>query len=261
MAKKKFNKESIKNIVIVTLSLCFFASLVVSFVSVSLRDLQEQNEIFEKRRNILEAAGVIGTGEQISFEELEREFSNIRIKVVDFDSGEVVEGIDIDAYDPIKSSKDVEASISLSKARDIAGLKRRENRGKVYEFLKDGEIETIVLPIRGYGLWSTLYGFLALDGSGKMVKGITYYDHAETPGLGGEVDNIKWKNSWKEKTAFDENGEVVIRVLKGRASPDSKTEIDGLAGATITANGVDAMIRFWLGEDGYGKYLRNYVFK
>ena len=259
--KKKFDKEGIRNIAIVTVSLCLVASLVVSFASVSLKDLQEKNEIFEKRKNILEAAGVIEPGETISYDDLEKNFSDIRVRVVDFNSGEILEGIDVATYDPIKSSKDLEASISLTKADDIAGIKRRENKGKIYEFLKNGEIETIVLPIRGYGLWSTLYGFLALDGSGKKVKGITYYDHAETPGLGGEVDNVKWKDSWKNKTAYGEDGEVVIKVLKsGKADLSSEFEIDGLGGATITTYGVDAMIKFWLGDKGYGSYLKKHIF-
>ncbi len=258
---KKFNKDSIKNTVIVTFSLCIVASLIVSFIAISLKSLEEQNKLLEKRRNILEAAGIIEIGQRVTFEEVEKEFQNIKEKIVDFKTGNVVEDVP-ENYDPLKASKDLALSVSLTKKEDIAGLKRRENQGPIYEVLEGDEVATIILPIRGYGLWSTLYGFLALDGSGKKIKGITYYEHAETPGLGGEVDNPKWKKSWVGKTAYNDNGEVAIRVLKGgTAKLDSNVQIDGLAGATITTYGIDYMIQFWLGQDkGYGKYLAKNIF-
>ncbi len=259
---KKFNKDSIKNILFVTFFLSIVASLLVSFLAISLRDLQEQNRVFEKRKNILEAAGIIEPGEEVSFADLEEKFKDVKEIVIDFDSGDEVEGIDAESYDPLKASKDPAASIALSKAEDVPGIKRRENQGVIYEIIKNDTLETIVLPIRGYGLWSTLYGFIALDGTGKVVKGITFYQHAETPGLGGEVDNIRWKKMWVDKVAYDEADDLKIRVLKaGKAKPDSKYEIDGLSGATITTVGVDHMISFWLGEEkGYGKYLKKNIF-
>ena len=118
----------------------------------------------------------------------------------------------------------------------------------------------LVLPIEGYGLWSTLYGFLALDADTKTIRGLTYYQHLETPGLGGEVDNPSWKALWPGRVAFDDTGSPVISVIKGRAgSPqEDPYRVDGLSGATITSRGVTHMLRFWLGEAGFAPYLTRF---
>jgi Na+-transporting NADH:ubiquinone oxidoreductase subunit C len=120
-----------------------------------------------------------------------------------------------------------------------------------------GALEMVILPIWGKGLWSTLYGFLALDSDLRTISGITFYDHKETPGLGGEVDNPRWKSLWRGRQAFDETGEVAIEVIKGRAGPPDEDPylVDGLTGATITSRGVGNFVQFWLGEAGYGPYL------
>jgi Na+-transporting NADH:ubiquinone oxidoreductase subunit C len=120
-------------------------------------------------------------------------------------------------------------------------------------------VEKLILPIYGKGLWSTLYGFLALEKDLKTVSGITFYQHGETPGLGGEVDNPNWKGKWQGKQAFDDSGDVIIKVIKGAVipgAPDADHQIDGLSGATLTARGVDNLVQFWLGENGYGPYLQ-----
>jgi Na+-transporting NADH:ubiquinone oxidoreductase subunit C len=114
----------------------------------------------------------------------------------------------------------------------------------------------LVLPIQGLGLWSTLYGFLAIDADGNTIRGITYYQHAETPGLGGEVDNPRWKSLWPGRKIYDD-GEPAIQVIKGAAGPPAQDpyRVDGLSGATLTSNGVTFMLEFWLGPNGFGPYL------
>lgn len=117
----------------------------------------------------------------------------------------------------------------------------------------------IILPIRGYGLWSTLYGFIALEADASTVAGIGFYEHGETPGLGGEVDNPVWKANWQGKEVYA-SGELAIEVIKGSVNPESPNashEVDGLAGATLTTKGVDYLVEFWLGEYGYQTFLEN----
>ena len=81
-----------------------------------------------------------------------------------------------------------------------------------------------------------------------------FYSHAETPGLGGEVDNPNWRAQWKDKNLYDDNGEVAIKVVKTGAS--GKYQIDALSGATITSTGVNNLVRFWVGKNGFGKFLK-----
>jgi len=147
----------------------------------------------------------------------------------------------------------------LDAAIDTASIKRQPKYATVYLARNEaGEVETIVLPINGYGLWSTLYGFLALKTDLNTVVGLGFYEHAETPGLGGEVDNPKWKSLWPGKKVFGENGNVKIELVKGSvdpASPNADYQVDGLAGATLTSRGVSHLVQFWLGENGFGPFL------
>ena len=140
---------------------------------------------------------------------------------------------------------------------DIADIKRREKYAEVYLVRgTNGDIETVVLPIRGYGLWSTLWGFIALESDFNTVAGLGFYSHAETPGLGGEVDNPKWKAQWPGKKILNETGNMAIEVTKGgQADAASPYQVDGLSGATLTTRGVDNLVQFWLGDNGFKPFL------
>ena len=119
-------------------------------------------------------------------------------------------------------------------------------------------VDQIVLPVYGKGLWSTLYGFLALAADTRTVRGITFYQHAETPGLGGEVDNDDWKAQWIGRVALDDEYQPQIDVVRGVADPDTDYQVDGLSGATITSNGVEGLVDYWLGDDGFGPFLERF---
>jgi len=178
--------------------------------------------------------------------------------VVDLQTGEYTDAHDAQLFDPLKAARDPKLSDALDGEEDIALIKRRERFTTIYMVEKDGKLESLILPVRGYGLWSTLHGFVALKGDLNTVVGLGFYQHAETPGLGGEVDNPKWKALWPGKVLFDAQGKPAIHIVKGGvdpASPDAKHQVDGLAGATLTSNGVDRLLQFWLGEQGFGPYL------
>ena len=179
---------------------------------------------------------------------------------MDLESGKFSDAFDPITFDPLKAAKDPKTSSALKGSEDIAGIKRQERYTTVYMVEKDGEVETLILPVRGYGLWSTLHGFIAVKGDLNTVVGMGFYQHGETPGLGGEVDNPKWTGQWPGKTLFDENGELAVQVVKGSVDPQSPKavhQVDGLAGATLTGNGVDNLLKFWLGQNGFGPFIAN----
>ena len=123
----------------------------------------------------------------------------------------------------------------------------------------DGELDKIILPVRGAGLWSTLYGFLALENDLNTVAGLGFYEHGETPGLGGEVDNPKWKALWPGKEVYDD-GQVAIELIKGSvdaSTRNAENKVDGLSGATLTSRGVSNLVQFWMGDNGYKLFLKN----
>jgi Na+-transporting NADH:ubiquinone oxidoreductase subunit C len=238
----------------VALLLCVVCSVLVSGAAVMLKPTQDANKLLDKRRNILTAAGL--ADEPGTVDEL---FERIQARIVDLDTGEYRDDIDVDTYDFIAAAADPQMGVAIPGDQDRAGIKRRARNVPVYLVEKKGRVDKVILPIYGKGLWSTLYGFVALDRDDlNTIRSLLYYQHGETPGLGGEVDNPSWKALWNGKKAFGEDGSVRIQVARGAvdpAAPGSQYRVDGLSGATITSRGVHDMLRYWLGANGYGKYL------
>jgi Na+-transporting NADH:ubiquinone oxidoreductase subunit C len=239
-------------------AVCIVCAIVVSSSAVSLKEQQEINAALEKQRNVLQAAGLMTFDEKLGADEVEQRFERIEMEVIDLATGAVRPDIDPGTFDQARAARDPETSTVAPDNR--ANVKRLPNNALVYKVLgQDGGVEGLVLPIEGYGLWSTLYGFIALEDDLDTVRGITFYDHGETPGLGGEVDNPRWKSRWVGRKTFDENGVPILQVIKGFAGPPEEDpyEVDGLSGATLTARGVENLVHFWLGEDGFGTYLQS----
>jgi Na+-transporting NADH:ubiquinone oxidoreductase subunit C len=235
------------------------ASTLVATTAVVLSSRQESNRLLDQRRKVLEATGLSIPGERLSRSEVMRTFEeNIRAVVVDLRTGEVADDIDATSFDQRKASHDPETS---RRAPDNdAGVSRVPDHALVYHVVRDGEIDALVLPFEGVGLWSTMYGFVALSADLSTVRGITFYEHAETAGLGALISEPEWRGLWEGRRVFDEEWEPQLRVIKGPAGPpeDSPYEVDGLAGATLTGNGVTAALHFWLGDAGLGAYLERY---
>ena len=249
--------ESIVKTIGVAFAVCLICSLVVSASAVSLRDLQKENKLNDKRIKILQVADIYDPSISIA-----EQFSELESKFIDFNTGLLMDeynNFSIDDYDQIIVTKDPNLSSKVPTSEDIAIIKNRENVGKIY-ILRDeiGGIDKLVLPIRGYGLWGTLYGYISIEDDFNTVSGIEFYDHKETPGLGAEVDNPKWKAQWKGKKIYKDN-KVNLAVIKGKVEAgdsESTYKIDGLSGATITSRGVTNMVAYWFGESGYSSLLR-----
>ncbi len=248
------NNESITKTLTVTVLLCLVCSVIVSVTAILLRPIQNANKTLDFKRNILIVAGVYRPGMDV-----EQAFNQqITGKIVDLRTGLFSSEYTVNNYDQRAAAKDPSLSTPLSESQDIAKIGRREHFSQVYFVVEAGQIKTLVLPIKGYGLWSTLYGFIALKPDGNTVENIIYYQHAETPGLGGEVDNPKWRALWANKEIYGADNAVALRVIKGHVEPtaaNARHQVDGLAGATLTSKGVDNMVQFWLGDNGFKPFL------
>lgn len=244
-------KDSVSRTVIVALVLCVVCSVIVSAAAVMLRGKQQENAVNEKKMNILAAAGI-----EVVNGDLETAFATITPKLVDMRTGEFSTDEDVMSYNMRKAAKDPSKARALTREQDIASIRKQSLYSTVY--LVEGEqgIERIILPIHGYGLWSTLYGFIALESDLNTVAGLGFYEHAETPGLGGEIDNPKWKALWPGKKVYaDDSSMPAIGLIKGKAAAGDMHKVDGLAGATLTSNGVTNLVKFWLGENGFAPFL------
>ncbi|MEP0235429.1 MULTISPECIES: Na(+)-translocating NADH-quinone reductase subunit C [Roseibium] len=241
--------DSVPKTVFVAVTLCLVASMVVSAVAVALRPVQEINKLKDKQINILQVAGVYDPNEDVV-----EAFKAFEPHVLELSTGTFTDQFDATTFDDRAAAADPELSDALQ--NDPAGIGRQSRFVTIYLLRKDdGSLDKVILPVHGYGLWSTLYGFIALESDGNDIYGLQFYSHAETPGLGAEVDNPRWKAQWKGKKLADEDGTLQITVSKSVPPAGSDYHVDALAGATLTSAGVDNLVRFWMGEAGYGPFL------
>jgi Na+-transporting NADH:ubiquinone oxidoreductase subunit C len=242
--------DSTPKTIFVAVALCLFCSMVVAMAAVSLRPVQEANKLRDKRINILQVAGLYEEGIDVDTAFTEA----FDPRVVELETGEYTDAVDVATYDERAATQDLNLSVALTD--DPAGIGRKANYETVYLMEDDaGNIERVILPIHGYGLWSTLWGFIALEANGNDIYGLQFYEHAETPGLGAEVDNPRWRAQWSGKKLRDEEGDLEITVSKAPSPAGQEFHVDALAGATLTSRGVDNLVRYWMGEDGFGPYL------
>jgi len=247
--------DSTQKTLLVAVIMCLACSLIVSAAAVMLRPTQDANAALDRKRNIVQVAGLLDAGGNV-----EAAFENVSSRMVNLDTGEFTAELDGVEYEQYAAARDPQMSIALDKSEDIAGIGRRARFAEVYLIGGEAEFDQIVLPIHGLGLWSTLYGFVSLSSDLTTISGLKFYAHAETPGLGGEVDNPVWQGKWEGKLAFDDAGDVQIEVIKGIVDPKGAAaihQVDGLAGATLTSRGVSQLLRFWLDEQGFGAFLKN----
>lgn len=249
-------KESLGKTVGIVVAVCLVCSIVVSGAAVGLRSLQQTNAALDKKSNILNAAGLYEMG--MSNNAIESTYSErVEQRYVNLEEGTFVEAPAPD-YDMYKAAKQTEYSTKVTNSN--VGFQRRPNVASVYLVRNEaGDVSRIILPVHGSGLWDLMYGFLAVDADGQTVRELIYYQQKETPGLGGEVQNPAWQDKWDGKELY-ENGEVAIRVVKN-ANPSNPHTIDALSGATLTSNGVENTIRYWVGEQGFGQFLKNQAWR
>jgi Na+-transporting NADH:ubiquinone oxidoreductase subunit C len=234
------------------LVLAFACSLLVAGAAVGLRPLQEANRQLDQKKNILRAAGLYDP--EVAVDDL---FQAVETRVVELATGQYADPATVEpaAYDPVRAALQGQ---SLSKGTDLARLGQLERYSLVYLVKQQGRYDQLVLPVRGKGLWSTMFAYVAIDADLTTIRGVSFYEHGETPGLGGEVANPKWQGSWQGKQLFDEQGQVAFALVKGGAPSEGALaayQVDGLSGATMTSTGVTDLMRFWFGDHGFGPYF------
>lgn len=240
-------KETLGRTIFIVVAVCLACSIVVSTAAVGLRAQQQNNAKLDKQTNVLEAAGLLeNSGGDIAgtFEKFVEE------RYVDLATGEYVDVPD--NFDMFKFAKEDEYQVRPSP--DTAKVFRHSKVVSVYH-VKDesGKVSRLVLEVYGSGLWNLMYGLLAVDADGNTTRNLVYYDQKETPGLGGEVLNPDWKALWDGKKLY-KDGEFALSVKKNAGANDDYA-VDALSGATLTSNGVQASLDYWLSDRGLGNFL------
>ncbi len=243
--------------VIVTLAVCLVASILVAGSAVLLKPAQEANKERERLARIGEISALLP-----GVEEAIRMGDSIRLeaRVVDLATGRYLRSIDPADFDQRRAAKDPGQSVAIPPKRDLAQIGRRAAFAVVYLVRDEERLRAVILPVHGRGFGSMLYGYLGLSGDLSTVIGLSFYEHGETPGLGALIDDPQWRSLWQGKKVWLGAGIPGIGVAEGPVepgSPEADYLVDGLTGATWTSRGVTNLLRFWLGEDGFGVYLRN----
>ena len=246
-------RDSIGNTLIVAVSLSLVCSLLVASTAVLLKPQQQRNRDQYRQAIILDVAGLMEPGADI-----EASFAGIESRIVNLADGEFNDAIDTRNFDAREAANDPELSIAIPDSLDLATIRRRAIYAPVYIIRKEGRIEQVILPVYGTGLWSTMYGYLAIAGDGTTVRGLRFYEHAETPGLGDQIDKPEWRGQWAGKKVFAAGDQPRIEVIRGFVDENSATaihQVDGISGATLTGRGVTNLVQYWTGPHGFGPYL------
>jgi Na+-transporting NADH:ubiquinone oxidoreductase subunit C len=278
--KKRFDRDSIRNTLVVAIGLSLVCSVLVASTAVLLKPRQERNEELFRQRIVLEVASLMEPGADVS-----EIFSTIESRMIDLETGEYVDTVDPATFDAGAAAGDPELGVAIPANLDIANIKRRARYAPVFLVRDESGIAQIILPVYGSGLWATMYGYLALENDGVTIAGLRFYDHGETPGLGDQIDRPDWRRLWVGKKVRDQGGEPRIEVIRGRvqgdgssddsrfqidemsgatltqgdgSSDDSRFQVDGISGATLTGRGVTNLVRYWTGPHGFGPYLQQF---
>jgi len=242
-----------------SLALCLVCSLAVSTTAVALKDRQAANALLDMQTQILRVSGMIEADAKPSAEEAAEMFKTIKVMGFSPESGELLGDMPFDSKAIIKSSKAAATSTEAgSEAAERARVSRIPKELMILE-VTDPENACFVFLIWGNGLWSTMYGYIALETDLKTVKGIAFYEHGETAGLGGEIVNPTWVAQWPGKKVFDDSDKVILDVTKFGKVDDDTYQVDGISGATITSVAVGATVQAWFDDEAFGKFLKKEV--
>lgn len=252
------NNDSPIKAFLVVLLVAVVCSTVVSAAVVILRPIQLNNQLLERSRNIMQLTGLLSEGDEHGDEEMLALYKSLDTRIVDIDQGLFDDTVNTDTFDKRRAASNPETSVVVPAEYDQANLGRRSRYAPVYLVWQDDELDRIILPIRGAAMWSTLYGYLALEADLNTIAGATFYEHAETPGLGDQITRPDWLAQWQGRQIYDPEGELRFAVSTGRVEPGSSAaqfEVDALTGATVTADAVTELVHYWLGPHGYRPFL------
>ncbi len=221
--------------VLFTAAITVVLGFLLSIAATSLKEKQLLNVELDIKKNILIALNIQPKGEKFTPDEIKAQYEKIVVPIVVDKTGAILENISSESIENI------------------------DNQFPVFMQKMGNKIEGYAIPISGKGLWSTLYGYLALKPDGETVKGITFYQHGETPGLGGEIEKKWFTDNYKQKKIVDDKGALVsIQAVKGEADPTSPEyyhQVDGVSGATMTTKGLNIFLKSELKK--YDPYFQN----
>ncbi|MDF0533964.1 Na(+)-translocating NADH-quinone reductase subunit C [Shewanella sp. A32] len=245
-----FNKDSVAGTFLFTIVLCLLCSFMITGTAGVLKERKLAKQRNELMQNVLLAADI--PSDNSNFKTLFG--SRVIPMLVTLADGQRLPQDDLLDYDERMAAINPQSSSKI--AKDIARIKTRANQIRIFRVDDaQGKLQSWVLPIYGKGLWSIIYGFIGLTPDLNTVEAVVFYEHGETPGIGDFINHQDWRQKWHGKQLFDANGKLALKIVKGGAKAGDLNGIDGVSGATRTGAGVQNMISFWFGDEGFTPLL------
>ncbi len=254
------NNNSPQKALIVVFAVAAVCSVRVSVAAIALKPIQLRNQLVERSRNVIALTGLVPPDKLLSDDEVLETIEQLDMRVVNIDTGEFDSTIDPLDFDEHAAVNNDELSVAIPAGDDLANIGRRSRFAIVYLVWDGDELKRIILPIHGQGMWSTLYGFIALESDLNTIGAVSFYEQAETAGLGDQIQRPDWQAQWQGRELFDNQRNFRFRVAAGAVEEDSaaaRHQVDGLTGATVTGNAVTRLVEYWFSPGGYGDFLDN----
>ena len=254
------SNDSPRKAILVVLLTAVVCSSLVSAAVVILRPIQLNNQLLDRSRNIMSLTGLLPAGEVPGDDEMLELFKSLDTRMADIDQGRFDDTLDAITFDMRRAVNDPDLGTGVPGADDVASLGRRSRYAPVYIVWDGDELDRIILPVRGAGMWSMMYGYIALEADFTTVAGMTFYEQNETPGLGDQITHPHWLAQWRGKQIYDHTGVTLFNVSEGVVDPGSvhaPFQVDALTGATVTGNAVTDLVHYWFGPHGYKTLLDN----
>lgn len=251
-------RESLSHTFAMAIGVALACSLLVSGAVQYFRPMQLAYAALDRNRVIVQAGGLLPANESSSDREIASAFRNIDARLVDLRTGEFSTVADPLVYNQIEAALDETSSSPIPEEFDLAKLGRRAHFAPVYIRRENDRPVRVVLPIYGQGMWSMISGYLALGSDLNTIETLHIFEHGETPGIGDRIEDPEWLGKWSGKRVFDQQGLPRIGLADGivdPTSPEAIHAVDAISGATVTADAVSRMVRFWMGPDGFGPFL------
>ena len=252
------SKDSPRKALLVVALTAMVCSTLVSAAVVMLRPVQMNNQLLERSRNIMQLTGLLPAGEVPDDEEMLALFKSLDTRVIEISRGRFDDEIDPHTFDKRRAVNDPELGLRIPPDLDVASMGRRSRYAPVYLVWNGDELDRLILPVRGSGMWSMLYGYIAVEDDLSTIAGMSFYEQNETPGLGDQITHEHWLDHWRGRRIFDDHWNVMFRVSEDTVAAGSEAalyEVDALSGATVTANAVTNLMHYWFGPHGYGPFI------
>jgi Na+-transporting NADH:ubiquinone oxidoreductase subunit C len=211
---------------------CLVCSLLLAGTYSSLRERQEANKLADFKGKVLQVFGV-----QVRDATGKRLMTDTQVAAL-FSERVVGHVLNHEGTLTDKRVEDLSAEDINGRDKNLGGLKHFY---PYYEFSGDDGHKLYAIHVSGMGLWSVCKGYLALKDDFSTIFGLTFYDHAETPGLGGEIEKPAFQDQWPGKVLVQDNAVQYFRVLKPSEKVDASS-VHGPSGSTMTSKGITAFV-------------------